>query len=57
MNSNTKTIVVTGSNRGIGYSYVEMLLQYQKENKHPKHKIIMTARDMQKGEISFKKLI
>lgn len=32
MESEIKTIIVTGTNRGIGYSYVELLLEKQKLN-------------------------
>ena len=49
--SNDKVVLVTGSNKGIGYGIIETLLE-----KKSKLKIVLTARNNELGEKSFKEL-
>jgi len=46
-----KTIVVTGSNKGIGYAIIERLAK-----EHPEYDIIMAVRTVSNGEEALKKL-
>lgn len=47
----TKSVIITGANKGIGYAIVEKLLQSEK-----KYNIILTARDHYRGEQATKSL-
>jgi len=49
--SATKTVLVTGANKGLGYHSVRLLA-----HKHPQWTIILTSRDKQKVEDAIKKL-
>jgi len=48
---NNKTIVITGSNKGIGYAMIERLAQ-----DHPTYDLIMAVRTVSNGEEALKKL-
>ena len=52
MNSNRKIVLVTGSNKGIGYGVVEILLQ-----KKSNLRIILTSRNEDLGKKAFNKLL
>ena len=52
MNSNRKIVLVTGSNKGIGYGIIEILLE-----KKSNLRIILTSRNEDLGQKSFNKLL
>ena len=52
MNSNRKIVLVTGSNKGIGYGIIEILLE-----KKSNLRIIMTSRNEDLGQKSYYKLL
>ena len=52
MDSNQKILLVTGSNKGIGYALIEGLLK-EKSNL----RIILTSRNENQGQTSLNKLI
>jgi len=52
MNSNRKIVLVTGSNKGIGYGIIEILLQ-----KKSNLRIVLTSRNEDLGKKSFNKLL
>ena len=52
MSSNIKIVLVTGSNKGIGYGIIETLLE-----KKSNYRIILTSRNEDLGQKSFNKLL
>ena len=52
MSSNRKIVLVTGSNKGIGYGIIETLLE-----KKSNYRIILTSRNEDLGQKSFNKLL
>jgi len=44
------SILVTGSNKGIGYGIIKSLLEKAHNSQTPKYKIILTSRDEQRGK-------
>ena len=52
MNMNRKIVLVTGSNKGIGYGIIEILLQ-----KKSNLRIILTSRNEDLGKKSFNTLL
>ena len=52
MNSNKKIVLVTGSNKGIGYGIVEILLE-----KKSKYIVILTSRNESLGKNAYNKLL
>jgi len=48
--SNLTTILVTGSNKGIGYGIIKSLLETQSNSKNWGYKIIFTSRDINRGQ-------
>ena len=52
MNSNRKIVLVTGSNKGIGYGIIEILLE-----KKSNLRIILTSRNEELGKKAFNKLL